>query len=87
MQNVMHIVIVTDEFQERLRCGACLADTQQVLGSWIHPLNEQALADDDDSGIELVDNCRWRRVGAARILFAGFPGRIAYLRAIEFCCT
>ena len=32
MQDVMHIIIVTDEFQERLLCGARLAYTQQVLG-------------------------------------------------------
>ena len=77
MQDFMHVIIVTDEFQERLLNSARLAYTQQVLGGWIDPLNQQALVDDDYSGIELVGNCGWRRVGASRISFARFPRCLA----------
>ena len=77
MQDVMHVIIVTDEFQERLLRSARLADTQQVLAGWIDPLNQQALIDDDYGGIELVDNCQWWRVGTIRISFAGFSRLVA----------
>lgn len=72
MQNVVHLVVVTDQFQQGLACGAGLTYAKQVLCGGIQPVDQQVFIDNDDAGIELLGNSRGRRVTIAEFTFAGF---------------
>ena len=56
-------------------CRTRLADAKQIFGSRIQGFNEQVGIDDNDAGVQVVDNgiACWRLVATA-FLTAGFFG-------------
>lgn len=74
MQNALQFVVVADQLQQRLAVCTRQADTQQGFGRRIEPVDQQAVIDDDDRGIQLFRDGRprWRVAGVRRsLVFSG----------------
>ena len=59
------------------------ADAEQVLGGRVHVLDQEALVDNDDRGVEIFEHTVAARRAAAWSATVAAGGQFA----IEVCCT
>jgi hypothetical protein len=63
-QDVAQFGTVAEQLQDRLIARPRPADTEQVFGGGVERLDEQAPVDDNDAGVQVVENLLGRRQAA-----------------------
>jgi hypothetical protein len=85
-ENVAQLRLVIDQLQQG--CATCTsrADSEDIFGGWIQAQDQQAGIQQDDAGIQAVENLLRIVVESAVVARAARPLRWCY-RLIRFCCT